>query len=100
MANYNRAMNKAPKDKEFLALVATGDRANPIAREICWWDVREKRFTGDWRYYHGPDGYPESDPIAWAPLPEIDVGLAEPVRQPSRTARTRPEQEPTELPST
>lgn len=98
MANYNRAMKKAPKDEEFLALVPTGNPGNPIAREISWWDAREKRFSGDWRYYHGPGGYPDSDPIAWTPLPEIDVGLAEPVGRPSRASRNRSEQIPPELP--
>ncbi len=85
MPNYNRDMHAAPLDELLLLLIPTGDPIQPLAIEIGHWDAKEGRFLGNWRWYDVEDGnYPNSDPIAWQSIPDIDVDLAESVSAASR----------------
>jgi hypothetical protein len=71
--NFDRSMSRAPRDdRELLLLVCTGEDETPITREVGWYDHELKRWEGDWRYYDGPNGYAQAEPIGWAELPEID----------------------------
>lgn len=71
-SNYNTDMDAAHKTAETLLLVIpTGDADHPLTVEIGNWDGEE--WTGEWR--HTEMAYCENDPIAWAPVPEIDAEL-------------------------
>jgi hypothetical protein len=78
MANFRTSMNKAPRDRELLFLVPTGEIETPVTREVGWWDVKLRRWEGDWRYYDGPGGYANEEPIGWAELPDIDTEFLKP----------------------
>lgn len=84
MPNYSRDMRAAPPDEFLLLLVPTGDPIQPVAIEIGFWDEEEKRFLGNWRWYDDEEGsYPNSDPIAWRDIPDIDPDI---VAGPARSA--------------
>jgi hypothetical protein len=78
MTSYNRDMDAAPLDELLLLLVPTGDPSYPITVEIGSWDERQQRFVGSWRWYDEDEegNYPNSDPIAWREIPEIDPEIA------------------------
>jgi hypothetical protein len=71
-------MKRAPRNRELLLLVPTGETETPLTREVGWWDAELKRWEGDWRYYDGPVGYAKAEPIGWAELPEIDAEFLTP----------------------
>jgi hypothetical protein len=74
LTNYNPDMNTAPKEAEsLLFVVPTGSQENPLIVEFGRWDDDDQRWGGEWRHADTP--YATHDPIAWAPVPEIDVDL-------------------------
>lgn len=71
--NYNPDMSAADKEAESLLLVVpTGNSEHPLMVELGRWDENTEEWTGEWRH---TDEHEESDPIAWAAIPEIDPGL-------------------------
>jgi hypothetical protein len=91
MANYDARVARAPRDREILILVATGDEEEPIAIEIAWWEESLKRWEGDYRYDPTPGNYSKAEPLGWAPLPPPDQSFLDLLtRPPVRRAPKRP----------
>lgn len=79
--NYNPDMSAADKESEsLLFVVPTGDADTPLTIELGYWDAAANRWTGEWRHTEDPETHElsmlaQNDPIAWAPVPEIDDSL-------------------------
>lgn len=82
MSTYSRAMKKAPRDRQLLLLVPTGDPDDPIATEVGWWGG--KRWEGDWRYDESAGNWAKANPIAWAEPPEIDAEIVMTLAKPAK----------------